>query len=292
MNTAEKFGPLARPFRPDQLGWKAQATSKDGSKALAVAYIDARDVMDRLDEVVGIDGWRDAYTLLPDGSVVCRLELRFYEEWVGKEDVGGPSDQPDAGDRQKSAFSDALKRAAVKWGVGRYLYALPAVWVPYDAQRKQLKETPPLPAWALPPAASRRDAPTPVPPTRAASPLEKMKAHDAKLAAAGVCKPGDLLAAIGESCVKAGHGADTSKWGEPAWAHARAAAARFAADRGPATKEELAALEKELDRTGETVERLVAKLGAAKGTTCTQLTSAQARWAVGTLAELADAQKA
>jgi hypothetical protein len=57
-------------------------------------------------------------------------------------DVGGPSEQPDGGDRLKAELSDALKRAAVKFGVGRYLYGLPSQGVDYDPQRKQFKQTP------------------------------------------------------------------------------------------------------------------------------------------------------
>jgi hypothetical protein len=58
----------------------------------------------------------------------------------------GPSEQPDGGDRLKAAFSDALKRAAVKYGVGRYLYRLPSQWVDYDPQRRQFKTTLLVPA--------------------------------------------------------------------------------------------------------------------------------------------------
>jgi hypothetical protein len=63
-------------------------------------------------------GWQDEYECLPDGSVVCRLRLRLGDEWITKMDVGAPSEQPDEGDRRKAAFSDALKRAAVKFGIG------------------------------------------------------------------------------------------------------------------------------------------------------------------------------
>jgi hypothetical protein len=65
-------------------------------------------------------------------------------------DVGGPSAQHDNGDRLKAAVSAALKRAAVKFGVGRYLYDLPRQWVEYDPQKKQSVRTPTLPAWAVP----------------------------------------------------------------------------------------------------------------------------------------------
>lgn len=164
---ADLAAALAAPFPPNEVQWKAQSVK--GSRALAVAYIDARAVMDRLDAVVGPAGWQDAFTLLPDGNVVCRLALHLEGEWVPKEDVGGESDQQDEGDKRKASFSDALKRAAVKWGVGRYLYSLPSQWVDYDPQKKQIVGTPRLPTWAMPRVnpedelAGREDRPPPAP---------------------------------------------------------------------------------------------------------------------------------
>src|SRR5437773_7797711 len=139
---------LAAPFDLSEVRFKPAVVS--GNRAMALAYVDARVVQNRLDEVLGVDGWQDDYECLADGSVVCRLRLRMGDEWITKVDVGGPSEQPDGGDRLKAAFSDALKRAAVKFGVGRYLYRLPAQWVDYDPQRRQFPKTPTLPAWALP----------------------------------------------------------------------------------------------------------------------------------------------
>jgi hypothetical protein len=55
--------------------------------------------------------------------------------------------------------SDALKRAAVKWGIGRYLYSLPKQWVDYDPQEQRLASTTTLPSWALP----KPPAPAPKP---------------------------------------------------------------------------------------------------------------------------------
>lgn len=138
---------LARPFPAHVVGWKAQSTNRERTRALAVAYVDARAVMDRLDEAVGPDGWKDAYSILGEQSgifgnevvVECRLTILG----VTKCDVG-------IGEDAKSAYSDAFKRAAVKFGIARYLYSLPKTWVAYDDSRKQLLETPTLPAWALP----------------------------------------------------------------------------------------------------------------------------------------------
>ncbi|MBI1299530.1 hypothetical protein GC175_31785 [bacterium] len=145
--TKEIAEALLAPFAPEMVGWKAQATTKDGSRAMAVAYVDARAVADRLDATVGPENWSDQYAVLgeqrtPNGQeyvVACRLTVLG----VTKEDVG-------SGEDHKAAYSDAFKRAAVRYGVARYLYSLDKQWVAYDAQKRQLKEMPALPAWAVP----------------------------------------------------------------------------------------------------------------------------------------------
>ena len=84
-----------------------------------VQYITARMVMDRLDDVVSPIGWTDSYIVLSDGSVECSLSITFDgSEWLTRCDVG----TAEGTEPMKSAYSDALKRAAVKFGVGRYLY--------------------------------------------------------------------------------------------------------------------------------------------------------------------------
>ncbi len=152
---------LANPFPADVVRFRAGATTKNGEKALALAYIDARIVMNRLDDVLGFQNWKDEYDVLADGAVRCTLSIRIGEEWIPKQDVGGQSDQSDEGDRMKAAFSDALKRAAVKFGIGRYLYDLGQSWVAYDPQRKQLKAAPELPKWAQPAKAEPAAPPAP-----------------------------------------------------------------------------------------------------------------------------------
>ncbi|HEY7309660.1 MAG TPA: Rad52/Rad22 family DNA repair protein [Gemmataceae bacterium] len=152
MNTDAKQLSLAltAPFPPDAVHFKP--LSVKGNKALAAAYLDARAVMQRLDCVFGVGGWKDAYRLTDGGSVVCTLSVKVDGEWIDKTDVGSPSEQPDDGDKLKAAFSDALKRAAVKLGVGRYLYRLPRQWLDYDPQARRFTRSPQLPAWALPAA--------------------------------------------------------------------------------------------------------------------------------------------
>ena len=95
-----------------------------------LAYIDARDVMDRLDEVVGVGGWQDSYKVLNDDSVECTLTILG----VSKVDVGERTNFAD----MKGGYSDAFKRAAVKFGIGRFLYDLPKKWSKVDQRGKPI----------------------------------------------------------------------------------------------------------------------------------------------------------
>ncbi|MFN4258805.1 MAG: Rad52/Rad22 family DNA repair protein [Gemmataceae bacterium] len=209
---------LAAPFDPHLVKFKPAAVS--GNRALALAYVDARVIQDRLDEVLGVEGWQDDYECLPDGSVVCRLRLRIGDEWVTKVDVGGPSEQPAGGDRMKAAFSDALKRAAVKFGIGRYLYRFPAQWVDYDPQRRQFRQPPKLPDGAHPretaPAKPPRQSAVHLMPANGTELHRRLSAYDATLAAQGLCRPGALLEHVQRTGAQAGYAGDITSWTGPA----------------------------------------------------------------------------
>ncbi len=118
------FDALRAEFPREAVSWRAQSMNKEGTKALALAYIDARDVMKRLDEVCKPENWRAEYHDSPKRTY-CTLYLRINGEWIGKSDAAGDT-QVEA---EKGAVSDALKRAAVTWGVGRYLYDVATPWV-------------------------------------------------------------------------------------------------------------------------------------------------------------------
>ena len=123
---------LSEPFPPEDVSWRIGSTTKDKTRGMALAYLDARDVMDRLDEVVGRNNWQDTMQVYGD-TYVCSLALYLPCEpfdqgkyhWVTKTDVSGTSDI----EKEKGAASGAFKRAAVKWGIGRYLYELDSPWV-------------------------------------------------------------------------------------------------------------------------------------------------------------------
>lgn len=136
MLSDEQLTALAAPFPHEAIHWRAQTLTNDGSKALALAYIDARDVMDHFDRIVSPLNWKDGYQETPKGRVICIIQLRNGEEWIGKSDGAGDT----AVEGDKGGISDAFKRAAVKWGVGRYLYDLGNVWAPCEFYEKNGKK--------------------------------------------------------------------------------------------------------------------------------------------------------
>lgn len=122
---------LAAPFDPSEIDWRVGSTNQDKTKGMALAYIDARAVMDRLDTIVGPAGWQCRY-VMGEGKTVCELSVKCDGEWVTKSDGAGNTDF----EAEKGALSDAFKRAAVRWGIGRYLYNLASPWVPIEAKGK------------------------------------------------------------------------------------------------------------------------------------------------------------
>lgn len=134
----EFFKHLIAPFDPEQIHWRVGVVSADKSKGLALAYMDARDVMDRLDAVCGPDGWQNRYSS-SEGLVICEIGLLVGpNNWVWKADGAGVTDI----EAEKGAASDAFKRAAVRWGIGRYLYDIKGLWVKIEPAGKSFKISP------------------------------------------------------------------------------------------------------------------------------------------------------
>ena len=136
---------LKKPFKPSVIHWRVGSTTKDKAKGIALAYLTSRDIMKRLDEVVGFNNWEDSYFETASGRLLCTIRVNIEGEWYSKSDGAGDS----AIEGAKGGISDAFKRAAVKWGVGRYLYYLPTEWVALN-KYKQIENPPSLPRWALP----------------------------------------------------------------------------------------------------------------------------------------------
>jgi len=109
--------------------WKVQTAAPWG--AMCVAYVDARQVMDKLDEIIGPGGWQTKYYTVKE-SLFCSIGIKIGEEWIWKSDIGTPS----MTEKAKGEASDAFKRAAVKWGVGRFLYSLEMITLPTFKNKK------------------------------------------------------------------------------------------------------------------------------------------------------------
>lgn len=140
MQLSDVMSALAAPFDAGAIEVKPGATTKDKTKALALAYADPRVYQERLDHVVGPDAWADDYQPMPSASTTVALLCRLTILGVTKADVGeSPANDPNA---WTSAAAQAFKRAASKFGLGRYLYGLPSIWVAYDDQRKQIIDQP------------------------------------------------------------------------------------------------------------------------------------------------------
>jgi hypothetical protein len=164
---------LKAPFDQNDVKYRIQSMTGDQTKALMLPYVDSRGVQDRLDAVLGPENWKDEYIewqmpgvqLDPMAAqtagwdsyknqedkkqaahfideyyqkgVKCRLSIRVGDEWITKED--GAANTSIEG--VKGGISQALRRAAVKFGIGRYLYNLPDLWIPIQAAYVDGKES-------------------------------------------------------------------------------------------------------------------------------------------------------
>lgn len=137
---------LKRPFEEKQISWRVGSTNSDKTSGIALAYIDARDVMHRLDSVFGLD-WQCKYTHA-ETKTICEIGVKIESEWIWRAGGAGDSDI----EAEKGAISDAFKRAAVLFGIGQYLYSLPNQWFDITPAGKSYKlaGTPTLPKWATP----------------------------------------------------------------------------------------------------------------------------------------------
>lgn len=161
------FAALALPFPEEDIEWRIAQAGKKGNGqvwATCLAYVSARAIMSRLDQVCGPSNWKASYSFIPgsqgmDPGVICQLSIRVNGEWVTKEDGAEQTDV----ESFKGGISSALKRAGSVWGIGRYLYGLETGFARIvdrgtkGAKYGQTKDKDPfywvppnLPSWALP----------------------------------------------------------------------------------------------------------------------------------------------
>ncbi len=126
---------LSKPFHPSRITWRPGALTGKKDKALALAYADLRAYQNRLDETCGMD-WSVSYTPWGD-RIICHLTINgITRSSTGEAD----SDSERSEIAGTSAEAQAFKRACAMFGLGRYLYSLPSLWVEYDAPNQRFTE--------------------------------------------------------------------------------------------------------------------------------------------------------
>ncbi len=113
-------------FRPDQVRIRKQ----DGMR-----YIDGASVIQRVNDVLGPDGWSfkllgEPQQLADEVIVRGQLEARIGDRWTVREDFGahpytrtkGSTEPHSRGDTVKAAVTDCIKRCSRQLGVGLELY--------------------------------------------------------------------------------------------------------------------------------------------------------------------------
>lgn len=123
---------LREPFLLNMIEFRIGTAIESKKLGLAMPYVTNRAVQNRLDDVVGIENWKDEFQVWRDKGVLCGISIRVNGEWVTKWDGADETNF----EKTKGGFSASEKRAAVKWGIGRYLYDLEPVWVKVKKQGK------------------------------------------------------------------------------------------------------------------------------------------------------------
>lgn len=129
--TAADLKTLRAPFPADRLGVKIQSLSREKTRALLVLYLQHTDVQDRLEEVDPAWSWEIIGEERIGDTVYVRSRMTL--KGVSRENVGEGGDP-------KSACSDSLKRCAMLFGIGRYLYDSETVWANYDESKDRYRQ--------------------------------------------------------------------------------------------------------------------------------------------------------
>lgn len=114
---------LTAPIQPNEIEWRVQSVTSTG-KMIVVPYINNRCVMQRFDAAFGPTNWTSEFREIGNGFI-CRLTVTIDKKTVYREDGASKTNiEP-----EKGGISDAMKRAAVQFGLGRCLYDYPKVFI-------------------------------------------------------------------------------------------------------------------------------------------------------------------
>jgi|NGEPerStandDraft_6_1074524.scaffolds.fasta_scaffold83886_2 hypothetical protein len=151
---------LEVPFPPDQVRWRVTNTTNDKKRGQIVPYADPRAYTDRLNALFSPQGWTREYKIetmnnitrvkkgesIVSGKVLVTCTVTIIGLWSHS---GTGEEWADDDNGMTSADAQAFKRACSCFGLGRYFYDFPAIWVDLD-QNRQPARAPILSAWALP----------------------------------------------------------------------------------------------------------------------------------------------
>ena len=131
--TEKQTAALEYPFTAAEIEWRVLRTTKDKIKGQVVAFVDSRAIQKRLDDVLGRENWQNRLCTVPgkdNGGTthICEISIYYADrgEWINKSDGAGCTDIEPI----KGGLSNAFKRAASMWGIGRYLYNMAGIWIP------------------------------------------------------------------------------------------------------------------------------------------------------------------
>ncbi len=137
-NPGDVLNVLTKPITPEEIEWRFQSQTKDGQKMIVVPYLTNRTVMQRFDDQFGWAGWQNEIKEI-DGGFLCTITAILPGgEIVRKTDGANRTTVEPI----KGGISDAMKRAAVQFGLGRSLYDFPRVFIQTTDKY--------IPDWAMP----------------------------------------------------------------------------------------------------------------------------------------------
>jgi hypothetical protein len=77
------YDKLAAPFDPSKISWRVGSTTQDKKKGMALAYIDSRDVQERLDTVCTPGGWQCRYSAIA-AKTCCEIGIKIGGNGYGR----------------------------------------------------------------------------------------------------------------------------------------------------------------------------------------------------------------
>jgi hypothetical protein len=151
---------LEVPFSVDQILWRVTNTANNRTRGQVVPYAGPRAYTDRLNALVGPQGWTRSYETVTMNNitrtkrnaeivtgkilVTCKVTI----DGLGTHSGTG-EEWADEDNAMTSAEAQAFKRACSCFGLGRYFYDFDAPWVDIDDKARP-KKTPTLPTWMIP----------------------------------------------------------------------------------------------------------------------------------------------